>query len=105
MKNSIILGLFLVLASCQSSGNESGSGQEFDVQLDTVMVHPGEEILFLNSQLYHSKLTPDKKYLYNFNYQEFSIEKIDLDELKFVRKITLDKEGPNGLEPTSATWR
>lgn len=97
MKNSLILGLFLALASCQSSGNESGSGQEFDVQLDTVMIHPGEEILFLNWGLGQAKLSPDKKYLYNFNYQEYTIEKIDLDELKFVHKITLDKEGPNGL--------
>ncbi|SEJ15341.1 protein of unknown function [Cyclobacterium xiamenense] len=97
MKNALILALFLVLVSCQSSGNESESGQEFDVQLDTVMIHPGEEILFLNWGLGQAKLTPDKKYLYNFNYQEYSIEKIDLDELKFVRKISLDKEGPNGV--------
>ncbi|WP_162343247.1 DUF4221 family protein [Cyclobacterium salsum] len=97
MKYSFIFGLSLALAACQSSENQSDSGDQFDLQMDTVMIHPGEEILFLNSGLYHAKLTPDKKYLYNFNYQEYSIEKIDLDELKFVSKITLDKEGPNGL--------
>ncbi|WP_154852148.1 DUF4221 family protein [Cyclobacterium xiamenense] len=97
MKYLFLSGLFLVLAACQSKENKSGSGNQFSLQMDTVMVHPGEEILFLNSRLYHAKLTPDKKYLYNFNYQEYSIEKIDLDELKFVSKITLDKEGPNGL--------
>lgn len=92
-----ILGLFLVLAACQSSENQSGSGNQFTLQMDTVMVHPGEEILFLNWGLRPAKLSPDKKHLYNFNYQEYTIEKIDLDELKFVSKITLDKEGPNGV--------
>jgi hypothetical protein len=97
MKNSIMVALLVTLAACQPTDNKSGAGEEFDLLLDTVMIHPGEEILFLNWQLGPAKLSPDKKYLYNFNYQEYSIEKIDLDALKFVRKITLDKEGPNGL--------
>lgn len=103
MKYLVLLGLFLILAACDSSKNDSDSGDQFTIKLDTVMIHPGEEILFLNWSLGQAKLSPDKKYLYNFNYQEYSIEKIDLDELKFVRKITLDKEGPNGLGPDFRT--
>ncbi|MDN3687272.1 DUF4221 family protein [Cyclobacterium jeungdonense] len=97
MKYFLIFGLFIALAACQSSENQSNSGDQFTLKMDTVMVHPGEEILFLNWGLRPAKLGPDKKYLYNFNFQEYTIEKIDLDELKFVSKITLDKEGPNGV--------
>lgn len=68
-----------------------------DFSLDTVMVNPDQEILFLNSGLNQAQLSPDKKFLYNFNPTDFSIEKINMDELKFEEKITFSKEGPNGV--------
>ncbi|MEX2565139.1 MAG: DUF4221 family protein [Cyclobacteriaceae bacterium] len=97
MKYLHLSGLLLAFVACQSSENQSVSGDQFTVKMDTVMIHPENEILYLNSSLYTAKLSPDKKYLYNFNYKEYAIEMIDLDELKFVSKITLDKEGPNGV--------
>lgn len=65
--------------------------------LDTVMVDSKEEILYLNTYLTQSSVSKDLKYLYNFNQQEFSLEKINLDRLELEAKIKLEKEGPNGI--------
>lgn len=97
MKHVVFL-LTLVVFGCGGSDKGGNSDEvRIDFSLDTVMVNPGQEILFLNSGLNQAQLSPDKKYLYNFNHTDFSIEKINLDELKFEDKITLSKEGPNGV--------
>jgi hypothetical protein len=98
MKQLIFPLLIGLLVGC--GGSDSGGNSDevrFTFGLDTVMVNPGEEILFLNSGLSQAQLSKDKKYLYNFNHTDFSIEKINLDELKFEDKITLSREGPNGV--------
>ncbi|EON75672.1 hypothetical protein ADIS_3892 [Lunatimonas lonarensis] len=97
MKQVVFLLTLVVFVGC---GGKQGGGDEalrFDVEIDTVMVNPGQEILFLNAGLYGAVLSTDKKYLYNFNHTEFSMEKIDLESLAFVRKIEVSKEGPNGV--------
>lgn len=97
MKHVVIL-LALVVFGCGGSDKGGDSDEvRIDFSLDTVMVNPGQEILFLNSGLNQAQLSPDKKYLYNFNHTDFSIEKINLDELKFEDKVALFKEGPNGV--------
>ena len=65
--------------------------------LDTVVIDPGDEILFLNSGLYPSRLSNDKKYLYNFDQSSLSLECIDLDILRLDSKIQFDREGPDGV--------
>jgi len=64
------------------------------VTIDTVMVDAGGEILYLEDLAF--ALSPDKRYLYNFNRYGHTIEKIDLDELSLVDKLPFEKEGPNG---------
>lgn len=97
MKHVVFL-LTLVVFGCGGSDIGGNSDEvRIDFSLDTVMVNPGQEILFLNSGLNQAQLSPDKKYLYNFNHSDFSIERISLDELKFEDKITFSKEGPNGV--------
>jgi hypothetical protein len=76
---------------------ESLSGSTaLDYSLDTVLIDPGEELLFVAGMLYQSDLSPDGKYLYNYNQHDHSFEQIDLDEKKLVRKLPFEKEGPNG---------
>lgn len=65
--------------------------------LDTVVIDPGEEILYLNSRLHPSRLSDGKKYLYNFDHTTFSMERVDLDELRLVSKIQFNREGPDGV--------
>ncbi|SHM63391.1 protein of unknown function [Cyclobacterium lianum] len=98
MKQSIIILLCVTMLACGGSdGGENGDQVRLSYAIDTVMVHPGQEILYVNSSLYQAQLSKDKKHLYNFNQTDFAIEKINLDELAFEEKITLSKEGPDGV--------
>ncbi|WP_375585049.1 DUF4221 family protein [Cyclobacterium xiamenense] len=76
---------------------ENLSGKtSLDYSLDTVVIDPGEELLFVAGRVYQSDLSPDRKYLYNYNQHDHSFEQIDLDEKKLVRKLPFEKEGPDG---------
>jgi hypothetical protein len=99
IKYSYMILLVWILLACGSENKlESISGStSLHYSLDTVMIDPGEEILFVSGRLYQSDLSPDRKYLYNFNQHDHSFEQIDLDELKLVRKYHFEKEGPNGI--------
>jgi hypothetical protein len=61
------------------------------------MVDPGEEILYLKDNVWLSSLSPDGRFLFNFNRNDAVLEKIDLDNLTLVNKIQFEKEGPNGI--------
>ncbi|EPR65526.1 DUF4221 family protein [Cyclobacterium qasimii] len=58
---------------------------------------PGDEILYLQDNLYYSDLSADKSYLINFNPKNVIAERINLDELKLDKKIPFEKEGPNKI--------
>lgn len=73
------------------------SGLQFS--LDTVIIDPGDEILFLKHQLLNADMGTDGKYFYNFNGDDHTLEKINLDELRLEEKLTFEKEGPNGTGP------
>ncbi|WP_114752258.1 DUF4221 family protein [Pleomorphovibrio marinus] len=98
MRHNTFALLICLLWACGGGNNsEQGALVRISYQLDTVMVNPGQEILFLNSRLYSSLLSEDKRYLYNFNRNEFAFEKIDLDELAFKEMLPFSKEGPDGV--------
>lgn len=99
MKDFIFLFSVILLVSCGSPEQHSklANRNNMSFSLDTVMVDPGEEIVFLNRGIYQSFLSPDRRYLYNFNPSDNSLEKIDLNELRFEKKIPFEKEGPNGI--------
>ncbi|WP_439482053.1 DUF4221 family protein [Cyclobacterium plantarum] len=67
--------------------------------MDTVLVDPGDEILYLRASLGYAELSADGRFLYNYNPTDHALEKIDLDELKFVEKIPFEREGPRGTGP------
>jgi hypothetical protein len=46
-----------------------------------------------------AELSADERFLYNYNPTDHALEKIDLDELKFVQKIHFEREGPQGTGP------
>ena len=92
--------LLLLILGCGSpeKGND-GQQRQLSFSLDTVLVDPGDEILFLRRNLGDSELSADGRFLYNYNRTDHSLEKIDLDELKLVKKIPFEKEGPQGTGP------
>jgi len=98
MKYSIYCIVFTLTLACNSpKKGEDGNLPSLEISMDTVMIDPGQEILFLNAGLRQSALSEDKKYLYNVNPQEYLIEQINLNSLKFEKKYFFEKEGPNGV--------
>ncbi len=90
----------IILASfCFSWGGstevEEGKGFDFSYTIDTVMVDAGDELIFHQIGLSHSDLSNDQKQLFNFT-PKSELEVIDLDSLKLLHKIVMDKEGPLG---------
>ena len=97
MKNLLPVFSLLMLMACGSSKEEVATDYDSLIfTLDTVMVDPGQEILFLRWGISISDLSEDKKYLFNFNMDDHSIEKINLDNLVLEEKFKFEEEGPNG---------
>jgi hypothetical protein len=98
MKNRNYLFYLFWLVSCGIDEQSTYSTiTSLSFELDTVMVDPRDEILYLNWDIYQSFISTDRRYLYNFNRSDNSLEKIDLDELRFEKKLPFEKEGPDGI--------
>lgn len=93
--------MLLVIVSCKGNINKTEpdffSNLEFSIE--TVIIDPGDEILFLKHQLLNSDMGKDGTYFYNFNVDDHTLEKINLDELRLEEKFPFEKEGPNGTGP------
>lgn len=86
-----------LFSSCsKNTEKENEFPEQLSFSLDTVYVDPGDEILYLQDNLYLSDLSADKSYLINFNRKDLIAERINLDELKLEKLIPFEKEGPNG---------
>jgi len=97
MKNLFVVLSLLMLMACGSNKEEVATDYNtVSFSLDTVMVNPGQEILFLRGGIDISDLSEDKRYLFNFNMDDHTIEKINLDDLVLEEKFQFEKEGPNG---------
>lgn len=94
MNKSLALFLIPFFFSCKKPDiNNRGS---FEVIIDTVFIDAGDELIFLQSSLSHSDLSYDQKQLFNFT-PKGELEVIDLDSLKLVSRIALEREGPLGI--------
>ncbi|WP_339866984.1 DUF4221 family protein [uncultured Algoriphagus sp.] len=99
--NCLILAI--LVASCSSekkSGDSEAVPFNFSYTIDTLMVDSGDSFLFLQQNLASSDLSPDGKYLLNFNAKTIEMEIVDLDELKLSEVVPLEQEGPNGIGTT-----
>tara|TARA_R110002049_G_scaffold14295_2_gene60526 strand:- start:1689 stop:2837 length:1149 start_codon:yes stop_codon:yes gene_type:complete len=87
-------------SSCsKNTEKENEFSDQLSFSLDTVYVDPGDEILYLQDNLYLTDLSADKSYLINFNRKDLIAERINLNELKLEKLIPFEKEGPNGTPP------
>ncbi|WP_226389610.1 DUF4221 family protein [Penaeicola halotolerans] len=89
--------LSLICLACDSSSDQTASTKTLQISMDTVVVDAKEEFLYLNAVLSKSSVSPDKRYLYNFNDKLSYIEKIDLASLELISTHPFEKEGPNGI--------
>jgi len=98
MKYSIYSIFFALTLACSSpKTGADGELPNLEITMDTVVIDPGEELLFLNGSLRLSTLSEDKKYLFNVNPKEYTIEQINLNSLAFEKKYAFEKEGPNAV--------
>jgi len=98
MKISALMVLLFFLFSCSSEVEmENNIMTDLTFSFDTVMVDPKDEFIYLNDRLFRSDISTDGKYLFNWNRNANTLEKIDLNELKLVEKIVYEKEGPDGI--------
>lgn len=81
--------------SCGKSG-EDVIDNSFNYRIDTLVVDAKGEILYLEYDLRVADYSEVDGFLYNFNKQAHSIEKIDLDRLEWVETSPLQQEGPDG---------
>ena len=94
--------LFLMLLVSCKGGNGQNDGDHFtemSFSVDTVIIDPGDEVIFLKYRLSNTDISKDGKYLFNFNEHDHTVEKINLDELRLEAKLPFEKEGPNGTGP------
>lgn len=70
---------------------------QITISMDTVMVDSKDEILSLKGDLLVSDLSSDTKFLYYINPMDLTLEIVDLNQLEFVKRISYEEEGPNGL--------
>lgn len=98
MRLLVAIVFYILAVSCASKELKvQPISDQIRVSLDTVLVDSGDEFLYLQDQLYYSDLSDDKGYLLNFNRQDYTTEKIDLDKLRLLEKVQFEKEGPNGV--------
>ncbi|WP_293014122.1 DUF4221 family protein [Mongoliibacter sp.] len=98
-----IISFFIItLFSCSEKTGDIRSGYFSNVQfsLDTVIIDPGINIIFLEYDLLNADKSIDDKYLFNFNMDDHSLEKINLNTLRLEEKLPFEKEGPNGTGPS-----
>ncbi len=94
--------LKFILIICMYSCSENSEKNGFDyfsnihLTLDTVTIDSGDELIYLGENILGADISRDMKYLFNFNWNDHSIEKINLDELRLEEKLPFEKEGPNG---------
>lgn len=98
MKKHYLNALFLLIFSCNSKiVNNTEPVTGMSISMDTVVIDSKGEILYLNNNIGLSDFSSDMRYIYNFNNNNYSLEKIDLDNLEFEKRITFEKNGPDRL--------
>lgn len=96
--NCLLLALAIVGCSSEKSSEESETNAfDFSYTVDTVQVDAGDHFIYLQQNLGSSDITPDGKYLLNFNGKATEMEIVDLDLLKLSGVVKMDQEGPNGI--------
>jgi hypothetical protein len=98
MKNLTLLLSSAFLIAC--GGNETETQTDFSniiFTMDTVVVDPDDEIINLKYGLWSSTMTDDKQFLYIWNMDESTLDKVNIGELRLEEKIKFEKEGPDGV--------
>ena len=99
MKNSFYIFLAMLMWACgeQKAGKELAK-LDFTVDLDTVKVDAGDELIYVAWNLNSSGVSADGKYFYNFRIPKpHGLEVINLETHSLEKVIPMSLDGPNAL--------
>lgn len=101
MKNLIPLLLIVALFSCSGKQEKTSLNilENLTFTVDTVVVDSGEDFFSIGYGLGTVTLNKDKSKLLFFENEPLNLVEVDLNNLKLVRKILFQREGPNGVGP------
>lgn len=96
MINRINFSIFLgfIITACGTASTQEGatiSGSDFS--MDSVIIYRGDQLIFPYIVTARSFFTENKRFLFNFNDFDHSLEKIDLDKLELTDKYPFAKDG------------
>ncbi|MFD2034756.1 DUF4221 family protein [Belliella marina] len=95
----ILFALFILISfSCQQGSVEENS-QVLTYSVDTVIIDSKGRILDVSGYMVVSDLDDHKGTFFLYNHHDLSIDEINLDKKEFVKTVSLDAEGPNGVGP------
>ncbi len=94
----LLLPLFFACGGNSSEKDESGNILEnLSYTVDTVVLDEGEELLDLRTVPTYFDLNPDQSKYYLYQNQSAELYVFNLDEMKLIKKLQFDKDGPNGI--------
>jgi hypothetical protein len=102
MKNLLILFVSsIILWSCNSTNkNENSSAYfDFELEIDTVQVNSGNEILMAGATVRNPGVSSNKKWFYSWDQKNFALEIVDLENYNLENKVYFEQDGPNGIGP------
>lgn len=96
MRYLIFLVIIYIPLSCQRKNNDHDANN-FLYSVDTVIIDSKEKLLDLKRGIWNSDLDNENRAIYLYNSFDYSIDKIDLDNLEFADNYPFEIEGPNGI--------
>lgn len=101
MKRLTLLLFLPLIFSCGKENSETAESGNFLENLtytvDTVLMDEGEELLDLRTVPTYFDLNSDQSKYYLYRNQSAEIYVFNLDEMKLIKKLQFDKDGPNGV--------
>lgn len=98
MRYLLFATLVCVFFSCSS---QEGSRVSGDLQLtilqDTVLIDSGNELVMAGASMFTYTLSPDKRFLYNYDRKSMKLEVFDLNKQALVKKVAFANDGPNAI--------
>ncbi|GMQ31344.1 DUF4221 family protein [Algoriphagus confluentis] len=97
IKKLKLLILLIIQLSCGTT-TEQIKNYETKLKIDSILIKTDTISVFLRDNLLLSTLTKDGNFLYNFDPDKSSIQRINLKEERIDQEIILEKEGPKGID-------
>lgn len=97
LPNCMFFGLLIYFSFSCKKKDTSQENLNFGYSIDTVMIDSKERLLDLNGWILNSDLNHSESLFYLFNASNLSIDEIDLDRMEFVKSLSLEAEGSNGV--------